>query len=140
MNEEQYDSVVLQHAPAGMHIGCNPEGVDLFVLPLIMSVVYRSGVRTACKDAVAQNDGELFGLPVVMDTRDDSVAVGDKVLLTYQVRWGSYPGNSQHASLAAGQRSCCCQQTLVQRVRRYSVIPGFICRRHAQHNLLCTRA
>ena len=33
-----------------------------------------------------QNDGVLFGLPVVMDTRDDSVAVGDKILLTYQVR------------------------------------------------------
>ena len=32
-----------------------------------------------------QNDGVLFGLPVVMDTRDDSVAVGDKILLTYQV-------------------------------------------------------
>ena len=35
-----------------------------------------------------QNDGALFGLPVVMDTRDDSVAVGDKILLTYQVRHG----------------------------------------------------
>jgi sulfate adenylyltransferase len=29
-------------------------------------------------------DGKLFGLPIVMDTRDDSVQVGDKVLLTYQ--------------------------------------------------------
>jgi hypothetical protein len=35
---------------------------------------------------LSQNDGVLFGLPVVMDTRDDSVAVGDKILLTYQVR------------------------------------------------------
>ena len=35
---------------------------------------------------VLQDDGVLFGLPVVMDTRDDSVAVGDKILLTYQVR------------------------------------------------------
>ena len=26
----------------------------------------------------------LFGLPVVMDTRDESVALGDKILLTYQ--------------------------------------------------------
>ncbi|CAG9465909.1 unnamed protein product [Pedinophyceae sp. YPF-701] len=29
-------------------------------------------------------DGKLFGLPVVMDTSDDSIAVGDKVLLTYK--------------------------------------------------------
>lgn len=33
---------------------------------------------------MAQNDGVLFGLPVVMDTRDDSVALGDNILLTYQ--------------------------------------------------------
>lgn len=35
-------------------------------------------------DRALQNGGELFGLPVVMDTRDSSVAVGDKILLTYQ--------------------------------------------------------
>ena len=29
-------------------------------------------------------DGELFGLPVVLDTDSEDIQVGDKVLLTYQ--------------------------------------------------------
>ena len=32
----------------------------------------------------ALQDGSLFGLPVVLDTRDPSIQPGDKVLLTYQ--------------------------------------------------------
>lgn len=29
-------------------------------------------------------DGTLFGLPVVLDTSDEGIAVGDKLLLTYK--------------------------------------------------------
>mmetsp|Transcript_5130 Transcript_5130/g.8918 ORF Transcript_5130/g.8918 Transcript_5130/m.8918 type:complete len:385 (+) Transcript_5130:102-1256(+) len=39
---------------------------------------YLSIVRT-----MALPDGTIFGLPIVMDTSDDTIAVGDKILLTY---------------------------------------------------------
>lgn len=29
----------------------------------------------------------LFGLPVVLDTADDSISVGDTLLLQYEVCW-----------------------------------------------------
>lgn len=35
----------------------------------------------------------LFGLPVVMDTSDESIAVGDKLLLQYQVMVGPHALN-----------------------------------------------
>jgi hypothetical protein len=37
-------------------------------------------------DAGSEHERILFGLPVVMDTDDDSISTGDTLLLQYQVR------------------------------------------------------
>lgn len=36
-------------------------------------------------DAGSEHERILFGLPVVLDTDDDSIATGDTLLLQYQV-------------------------------------------------------
>ena len=58
--------------------------------------------------------GELFGLPVVLDTDSEDIAVGDRVLLSYQGqascscgvmgRWWGAAGAVVDGWLA----SCCC--------------------------------
>jgi hypothetical protein len=49
-------------------------------------------------DAGSEHERILFGLPVVMDTDDDSIATGDTLLLQYQVgcrcRFARNPGTS----------------------------------------------
>ena len=102
MNEEQYNSVV-----SDMRLPVrSPDMVTTHdhqppCLPSVRLTISTAGYSALTPDSrlVTQNDGVLFGLPVVMDTRDDSVAVGDKILLTYQVRRGHHLAKcSQRAS------------------------------------------
>ena len=41
---------------------------------------------TGVVETMKLKDGNIMGLPIVMDTDDDSVAVGDKLLLEFEVR------------------------------------------------------
>ena len=53
-----------------------------FVVPLVSGL--DSHQEHACDECSAAQSGLLFGLPVVLDTDREDLAVGDKVLLTYQ--------------------------------------------------------
>ena len=54
-------------------------------------------------DAGSEHERILFGLPVVLDTDDDSVAVGDTILLQYQVGGQGRP--RRNAVCTAGRRA-----------------------------------
>merc|ERR1719331_3314692 len=36
---------------------------------------------------MALPDGLIFGLPIVMDTDDESITVGKKILMTFESKW-----------------------------------------------------
>lgn len=77
-------------------------------------------------DAGSEHERILFGLPVVLDTDDDSIAVGDTLLLQYQVsrRRRSQP---QHDAIRA--------EAAVQLHLSMSGF-GLTLRMHAQHQVL----
>lgn len=70
-------------------------------------------------DLMHMPNGLIFGLPVVMDTDREDIAVGDKVLLTYQGQVRSLGGEPGWGRWVGAASNVCLVWSLYGRLRAW---------------------